>query len=480
MVLLLLAILCAVGAKASLPSFDAVIPRQTGSSGGCETYVVQTGDTCKSIARASNSTYAQIVSWNYGVTSLCSNLANLTDTSICISNPFGNYAIPTNSVGQTTIARTAAPVPTDHEVPGGTNTACGKYHLVVDGDDCATITTEFGISLADFRFLNTQIWENCTNLWLNAYYCVEPVGYITTYPGYGGTPTREPIEPIKATWLPDIGDILANYTQTQPIIPMANQTRVDCGSYIWFDNLTDNAAADCWSLAQVRGITAEEFILWNPSLGTHDSGVSSNDYAYPCTVSASTSYCIGLATTTSSAAALPTAQPPSPRAAGEIANCTAWYAPQSYDTCEGILIVFSLSIDVLYAMNPSIGDDCRGMSLGTYYCISTYPEGAPAGIYGGGGGGDPSTSIGTTAPTVTTTVPPSTTTAGGVPTPSPVQDGIAPNCNKYYFVQADDGCWAISNTYSISLDDFYTWNPAVGTDCRGLQAKVYVCIGVSS
>lgn len=326
------------------------------------------------------------------------------------------------------------------------------------------------------RFLNTQVWENCTNLWLNAYYCVQPVGYISTYPGYGGTPTRDPIEPIKATSLPNIGDILANFTETQPLIPIANQTRLDCSSYIWFDNLTDNAAADCWSLAQVRGITAEEFILWNPSLGTQDS---SSDYAYPCTVSASTSYCIGLATSTGSAAA-PTAQAPSPRAAGEIANCTAWYAPQSYDTCEGILIVFSLSIDVLYAMNPTVGDDCRGMSLGTYYCISTYPDGAPAGVSGGDGGGASSTASSTTVPTVTTSVPPSTTTGGGVPTPSPVQDGIAENCNEYYFVQEGDGCWAISDTHGINLDDFYAWNPAVGTDCMGLQANVYVCIGVSS
>lgn len=89
MVLLLLAILSVVGVDASVTSFDAILPRQTGSAGGCETYVVQTGDTCRSIARASNSTYAQIVSWNYGVASLCSYVQG---TSTGPQNLVGHYS----------------------------------------------------------------------------------------------------------------------------------------------------------------------------------------------------------------------------------------------------------------------------------------------------------------------------------------------------------------------------------------------------
>lgn len=337
------------------------------------------------------------------------------------------------------------------------------------------------IVLPSSLFLNTDVWANCTNLWLDAYYCVEPVGYISTYPGYGGSPTTEPFVPTNATSLPDIGNGWANFTETQPTIPIANQTRVDCSSYIWFDNLTDNAATDCWSLAQVRGITAEEFVLWNPSLGTQENTTTSSDYAYPCTVAASSSYCIGLSGTATTSAGAVAVQTPSPRAAGEVANCTEWYAPQSYDTCAGILIVFELTVDVLYAMNPSVGADCTGMALGTYYCISTYPDGVPAGLYGDGGSATSSGVTSTSATsTATSTSSTTTSTGGGVPTPSPVQPGIASNCDDYYFVQSGDGCWAISNTYGISLDDFYAWNPAVKTDCTGLQADVYVCIGVSS
>jgi hypothetical protein len=40
-------------------------------------------------------------------------------------------------------------------------------------------------------------------------YCVRPVGYITTYPGYGGSSTTEPFEQTPSTPLPK--DPVANY-----------------------------------------------------------------------------------------------------------------------------------------------------------------------------------------------------------------------------------------------------------------------------
>ncbi|KAH6867368.1 hypothetical protein B0T10DRAFT_419895, partial [Thelonectria olida] len=59
-----------------------------------------------------------------------------------------------------------------------------------------------------------------------------------------------------------------------------------------------------------------------------------------------------------------------------------------------------------------------------------------------------------------------------------IQDGMVKGCKEFYFVQTDDGCWAIANANGIDLNDFYEWNPAVKTDCSGLQAKSYVCIGI--
>jgi hypothetical protein len=53
-------------------------------------------------------------------------------------------------------------------------------------------------------------------------------------------------------------------------------------------------------------------------------------------------------------------------------------------------------------------------------------------------------------------------------------------CTKFYLVIANDGCWAIAQSNSIALTDFYTWNPAVGSDCQTLQPKYYVCVGRST
>lgn len=119
-------------------------------------------------------------------------------------------------------------------------------------------------------------------------------------------------------------------------------------------------------------------------------------------------------------------------------------------------------------MNPSIKSDCSRLTLGTYYCISTNEDGSPP--------GEDDSSVTLTSGASST----ATATATGVVTPSPVQSNMVSNCDDFYLVQADDGCWAIANSNNIELNDFYTWNPSVKTDCTGLEAKVYVCIGIKA
>lgn len=79
---------------------------------------------------------------------------------------------------------TAAPVPTD--AADGSNTYCGLwYHAKLD-DYYNLITMKFGIFLSAFRFLDSAVNENCTNLYADESYCVKPVGDINTYPGKPG------------------------------------------------------------------------------------------------------------------------------------------------------------------------------------------------------------------------------------------------------------------------------------------------------
>lgn len=52
-------------------------------------------------------------------------------------------------------------------------------------------------------------------------------------------------------------------------------------------------------------------------------------------------------------------------------------------------------------------------------------------------------------------------------------------CERFYKVESGDSCYNIAQEAGIALSDFYAWNPAVGNSCTGLQANVYVCIGLS-
>jgi LysM repeat protein len=52
------------------------------------------------------------------------------------------------------------------------------------------------------------------------------------------------------------------------------------------------------------------------------------------------------------------------------------------------------------------------------------------------------------------------------------------DCNNFYLVVQGDGCYDIATSHSVALDDFYKWNPAVGSNCASLWLNTYVCIGI--
>ncbi|KAL1869674.1 hypothetical protein Daus18300_005529 [Diaporthe australafricana] len=160
---------------------------------------------------------------------------------------------------------------------------------------------------------------------------------------------------------------------------------------------------------------------------------------------------------------------PSPRASGEASNCTTWGYVDDFNVCQDLLALYDLTIAELYSMNPSIGPDCTGLAIGTYYCVSWFPDGLNPPDWG-------YQYTDTAIPTTTSTA---TGTISGVSTPSPVQTDITSSCDKFYFVQQGDSCYSIAQNNSITLDEFYAWNPAV-EECADLEYGYYVCVGVSA
>ncbi|KAJ6060538.1 hypothetical protein N7444_002392 [Penicillium canescens] len=54
---------------------------------------------------------------------------------------------------------------------------------------------------------------------------------------------------------------------------------------------------------------------------------------------------------------------------------------------------------------------------------------------------------------------------------------MASGCIRFYYVEANNDCYDIALDARVALDDFYIWNPAVNSDCSGLQSGIFVCVG---
>ncbi|GAQ08984.1 hypothetical protein ALT_6305 [Aspergillus lentulus] len=158
--------------------------------------------------------------------------------------------------------------------------------------------------------------------------------------------------------------------------------------------------------------------------------------------------------------------PPGTPAPGAASACSAWVQASYGLTCDIIHRFYGMTAAEFEEWNPSVsqlGDGCT-LITGLYYCVQVnYITQSPT----------------WTAPTTTTRS--TTSSAGnGITTPTPTQTGMVSSCNKFYLVVSGDSCYDIAAAQGISLDNFYAWNPAVGSSCGGLWPDYYVCVGVIS
>jgi hypothetical protein len=60
-----------------------------------------------------------------------------------------------------------------------------------------------------------------------------------------------------------------------------------------------------------------------------------------------------------------------------------------------------------------------------------------------------------------------------------VTDDNLPLGNSYYQAKKGDYCQKVLDLYkTFTLQQFYTWNPSVGSDCSSLWEGYYYCVGV--
>jgi hypothetical protein len=371
---------------------------------------VHHNQTCAGISKANNVTITQFLAWNPVISLDCHNIARLNGTSLCISSPGTPYVQP--ATVESPAPPLAAALPSD--VANGTNHVCGRFYKVNPRDYCNLLVMKFGISLSDFRFLNSGINANCTNLFSEESYCVKPAGDINDYSGRSGYASTG----IKATLsFAPFSDIpLASKTATissprgtisSTALPLAKGTRSDCNFYFNGGTFQGNStfySSQCELAASVYDVEIDSFNAWNKAINASDPH---------CTFDPVSRYCgrlyvvretmdkvpdlarlttesfasrfkpVPTNTTTltqSTAVASPTraqltpttTSSPAPRRGNESKDCSQWHTVHRGDTCSSISMNYSIKLEDFYKWNPKVENDCEfGFWFGFAYCVGT-------------------------------------------------------------------------------------------------------------
>ncbi|CAA9966826.1 hypothetical protein PTMSG1_10185 [Pyrenophora teres f. maculata] len=322
---------------------------------------------------------------------------------------------------------------------------CTYYDTASNGwDTCEIFQDSWGLTFEQFFDYNPSIKADCSGIEIGNSYCVEVNNGL---PRPTSVKTTSTAAPTTRTSTPPTGTPKPSPTQAGLIESCTN---------FYFAVANDN----CNKIVALYGtLTYDDFVKWNPAVGPTCDGLW-----------AKTWYCVGIPGT-------PTAKPtitsppqsstqrptmtvspkPSPTQEGLITSCTNFYFAVRGDTCAKIVSKYGTFTEQNFvSWNPAVGNDCSGLWAETYYCVGV--PGTP-----------------TTRPA--TSIQP-TTTGNGVSTPLPTQPGMVTNCNKFHFINQGVSCSQVISYQKITRVDFVKWNPTVGSDCSGMQANVYVCVGV--
>ena len=126
--------------------------------------------------------------------------------------------------------------------------------------------------------------------------------------------------------------------------------------------------------------------------------------------------------------------------------------PSLGNLCQTIASGWSVSTDQLTNWNPSLNasDPSCHFDPNYRYCVQAVPRSE------------------TPAP------------SPGAPSSYPIRDGSWTNCTTYELLTFGETCQMVLDGYSITIDQFYTWNPAIGSNCQNLWTGYQYCVRTNS
>ncbi|KAL4749618.1 hypothetical protein BDW72DRAFT_194649 [Aspergillus terricola var. indicus] len=214
-----------------------------------------------------------------------------------------------------------------------------------------------------------------------------------------------------------------------------------CDTYTW------HAWDDCNSVAaNYSGVTLPQFLAWNPMFNALCLNAPIFD-GYEICVSPPGGYLNHTtganSNQTSTGGGEITTVAPLPTNALSESNhkCGLWYMVVKGDTCAGVSLAQSISLDDFYFLNPEIDVNCTNLQLDVAYCVQ---------------------------PVVNNAIPTATNDPGYIYTSAPMMPtapGTIPDCYRY--ANADNYttlCRYILGSYGISFEQLLDWNPSLDTD----------------
>ncbi|KAJ5094856.1 hypothetical protein N7456_010717 [Penicillium angulare] len=334
----------------------AILPR---SSVTCDyETAAASGDTCSSFAAEWGLAEDTFVSLNPDIT--CPNLVSgqnycvvgtvtttgptTTTSSTVTTSTVTSSTSSSTSVSSSSSTSSTSSSSTPYE-PQQTGTAatCDQYHLVVNGDSCSAIESQYGISLTEFLAWNPSLNSDCTNLLVGYYYCVN-------IPGATKVATTTTTK-VPATATPADGITTPSPIQTGMIATCNKFDLVQSGD-------------TCAVIANKYNVPLASFYDWNPAVGSSCAHLDVGDYV--CVDIIGSTATTSTTSTTSSGNGIPT---PTPFEPGMVDDCTTFYFVSSGDTCASIASSKGVTVAQITKWNPDVGTGCTDLWLHEYVCV---------------------------------------------------------------------------------------------------------------
>jgi hypothetical protein len=160
-------------------------------------------------------------------------------------------------IGSTTYP--AAPAPTRT----GSTAQCNKWYVTVDNDTCDALDSKYSITLAQLVTWNTYLNSGCTNLWPNYAICVSsPIQATTTTSTAVQFTTSTTAQPTTTRLSTCISTTTSTCLSTPA--PIQAGAVANCKKFYF---IVENDTCD--DLAIKYSFTVDQFVLWNPDVGSN-------------------------------------------------------------------------------------------------------------------------------------------------------------------------------------------------------------------